>query len=117
MWMSGGSLMSEGGKARNPSSAGECDVCGKYAEKLYGGMGRYVAMCIDCWRADEPGEARNHEQDADALRRSAYEAWQAGSGSALDDLALRAAAQWAQRIGDGSTERAIDGMLEVRDGR
>ena len=53
--------MSEGGEARNPSSAGECGACGKHAEKLYGGMGRYVAMCIDCWRDDEPGEARNHE--------------------------------------------------------
>jgi hypothetical protein len=35
-----------------PSSAGECAVCGRYVEKRYGGMGRYRAMCIDCWEAD-----------------------------------------------------------------
>lgn len=35
-----------------PSSAGDCQVCGKYAEKRYGGMGRYRVMCIGCWEAD-----------------------------------------------------------------
>lgn len=34
-----------------PSSAGVCQVCGKHAPKRYGGMGRYLAMCIDCWEA------------------------------------------------------------------
>ena len=36
-----------------PSSAGECMVCGHYAEKRYGGMGRYLAMCWACWEKDE----------------------------------------------------------------
>jgi hypothetical protein len=36
-----------------PSSAGDCIVCGHWADKRYGGMGRYLAMCIDCWEASE----------------------------------------------------------------
>jgi len=58
-----------------------------------------------------------HDEGADDLRRVAYDAWQAGAGSALDDLALRAAAQWAQRIGDHAAERAIDGELQALDAR
>jgi hypothetical protein len=40
-----------------------------------------------------------------------------GGGAGMDDLDLRAAAQWAQRLGDGKTERGIDGALEVREAR
>jgi hypothetical protein len=35
------------------ATAGACGVCGRYADKRYGGEGRYLVMCIDCWEADE----------------------------------------------------------------
>ena len=38
----------------DPTSAGYCQVCGRHAQKRYGGMGRYLVMCIDCWVASEP---------------------------------------------------------------
>lgn len=34
-----------------PSTAGTCSTCGKHAEKLYGGEGRFPVECIDCWCA------------------------------------------------------------------
>ena len=37
-----------------PSSAGTCLVCGALAPKRYGGMGRYLVMCIDCWERSWP---------------------------------------------------------------
>jgi hypothetical protein len=27
-------------------------VCGEYAEKRYGGEGKYLVMCWDCWERD-----------------------------------------------------------------
>ena len=53
------------------------------------------------------------EREADELRRAAYSEWMA-RGEALDDLTLRAAAQYAQTIGDLATERRIDGVLDAR---
>jgi hypothetical protein len=32
-----------------PSSAGKCAVCGRWVAKRYGGEGRYLPQCIDCW--------------------------------------------------------------------
>lgn len=60
------------------------------------------------------------EREADELRRTAYEAWMEGGGPArsdLDDIALRAAAQYAQTVGDAQAERQIDGILSVREAR
>lgn len=60
------------------------------------------------------------EREADYLRLTAYEAWIEGGGptrSDLDDLALRAAAQHAQVIGDTEAERQIDGILSAREAR
>jgi hypothetical protein len=33
----------------SPSSAGYCQQCGEWAEKRYGGEGKYLVMCWDCW--------------------------------------------------------------------
>ena len=60
------------------------------------------------------------EREADDLRLWAYEAWASGGGptrSDMDDLALRAAAQHAQIIGDATAERQIDGILAAREAR
>lgn len=68
-------------------------------------------------------DRRQREEDdreQDELRRTAYEAWLAGGSVArhdLDDLALRAAAQHAQVIGDTASERQIDSLLEGREAR
>jgi hypothetical protein len=32
-----------------PSSAGICSTCGKHAEKRYGGEGKYLPECGECW--------------------------------------------------------------------
>jgi hypothetical protein len=34
-----------------PTSAGICSKCGKHAEKRYGGEGRFLPECLDCWIA------------------------------------------------------------------
>ena len=34
-------------------TAGICAVCGEHADRRYGGEGRYLTMCLDCWLADE----------------------------------------------------------------
>lgn len=67
------------------------------------------------------GGHRDHvvaEFEQHEIRRTAYEAWQAGPDFGrrvdLDDIALRAAAQWAQLVGDGAAERKIDGVLAAR---
>jgi hypothetical protein len=68
----------------------------------------------------DAGVVDKDNAEADELRRTAYDAWKAGgraSRSDLDDLSLRAAAQHAQAIGDREAERAIDGVLEVREAR
>lgn len=31
------------------SSAGTCATCGTYAAKRYGGEGRYLPECLECW--------------------------------------------------------------------
>lgn len=33
------------------SSAGPCAQCGLWADKRYGGEGRYLPMCATCWTA------------------------------------------------------------------
>lgn len=45
----------------------------------------------------------------DDLRRDAFETWE--QGGALGELDLRAAAHYAQEIGDGAAERTINGEL------
>jgi hypothetical protein len=60
------------------------------------------------------------ERETEELRRTAYDAWKEGGGPGrhdLDDLALRAAAQHAQVVGDTSTEREINGLLAVREAK
>lgn len=32
-----------------PSSAGICSTCGVYAERRYGGEGKFPPECRDCW--------------------------------------------------------------------
>lgn len=55
--------------------------------------------------------------DEDALRRGMFELWQAHGAVGIATLDLRAAAQHAQAIGDTAAERAIDGVLEVREAK
>jgi hypothetical protein len=31
-------------------------VCKRPTDKLYGGMGKYVARCYDCWQHDHPDD-------------------------------------------------------------
>lgn len=38
-----------------PACRLECGVCGKETDRLYGGEGKYVAQCWDCW-ADCQGD-------------------------------------------------------------
>lgn len=66
-----------------------------------------------------PEQDAQEEADMDELRRTAYAAWIGGgpSCSDLDDLALRAAAQHAQIVGNITAEREIDGLLSVREAR
>lgn len=45
-------------------SAGWCHGCAVWAEKLYGGEGRYFAYCSLCWSGDMPEEDLKHEQAA-----------------------------------------------------
>lgn len=69
----------------------------------------------------EDGEREEFEQWE--LRRDAYNLWKraAGGGGAvnpvMEDLTLRAAAQYAQLLGDRAAERRIDGVLEQREAR
>lgn len=62
--------------------------------------------------ARQDAEAREEH----AMRRAAFEQWQA-SGEGCDDLTLRAAAHYAQATGDEAAERAIDDVLTVREAR
>lgn len=54
------------------------------------------------------------ESDEDLDRRDAYDRWKKSGDSDMGDLDLRAAAQHAQRVGDGAAERQIDDRLTVR---
>jgi hypothetical protein len=47
----GAAACSETAETR-PSSAGDCQVCGEFAKKRYGGEGRYFVMCLDCWLSE-----------------------------------------------------------------
>jgi hypothetical protein len=55
------------------------------------------------------------EAEQEALRRANFERWMASGDSGMSDLDLRAAAQYAQAVGDYNAERQIDDRLAVRD--
>jgi len=40
------------------SSAGVCSTCGKHVEKRYGGEGRHLPECIDCWTTPRPANSQ-----------------------------------------------------------
>lgn len=75
----------------------------------------YVTVTAGEWSVTAKGQSFLDEEAADEIRRTAYAAFKAGGATGLDDLALRAAAQWAQVEGDGIAEREIDGILNVRE--
>jgi hypothetical protein len=52
--------------SKHPSSAGVCQVCGRHADKRYGGEGRYLVMCLDCWLADSNPSKRLLERGSNA---------------------------------------------------
>jgi len=39
-------------------SSGICACCGKWVEKRYGGEGRYLVVCLDCWLKPKEANAR-----------------------------------------------------------
>jgi hypothetical protein len=59
-------------------------------------------------------EREADEREADALRRAEYDQLREGGPRGVSDLALRGAAQHAQTVGDGMTERRADDELERR---
>jgi hypothetical protein len=55
-----------------PSSAGECWACERHAEKRYGGMGRYHAVCLDCWngpKCSDCGDPLGYDIDPERFTR------------------------------------------------
>lgn len=96
-------------------------------------MTTYVCdRCAHTWQVPEPPDRCEHcgyaallvgfdeldvaeEQSETVLaRRAAYRVLRAGAGGALGDLDLRAAAQYAQVLGDLGAEHRADDLLASR---
>jgi hypothetical protein len=64
-------------------------------------------FCGNCHEEQE-------QREADEARRAAYEEWMISGDVGQGDLDLRAAAQWAQHLGNTDAERQIDDLLVSR---